>query len=134
MPDFPTVRSAEAADAIAPDGSEVRLLATLKGGGLAHFTLPAGAVSKAVAHRSVEEIWYFLSGEGAMWRAAEGKEKIEPIRAGDCVSIPVGTSFQFRADSGGPLVFVAVTMPPWPGEGEAAAVEGMWPEIPSPKP
>ena len=128
-PAFATARPAAVPDAIAPDGSEVRLLAALKGGSFAHFTLPAGAVSKAVVHASVDEIWYFLSGEGAMWRAADGHEKIEPIRAGHCVAIPAGTKFQFRADREAPLAFVAVTMPPWPGEAEATLVEGVWPEI-----
>ena len=31
------------------------------------------------------------------------------------------------ADPAAPLAFVAATMPPWPGEGEAFAVEGRWP-------
>ena len=31
---------------------------------LIHFTLPPRAVSKPVAHRSVEEIWYVLGGRG----------------------------------------------------------------------
>jgi mannose-6-phosphate isomerase-like protein (cupin superfamily) len=51
-------------DAVAPDGSEVRLLAALAGGSFAHFTLAPNAVSAAVAHRTVEEIWYFVAGGG----------------------------------------------------------------------
>jgi mannose-6-phosphate isomerase-like protein (cupin superfamily) len=39
------------------------------------------------------------------------------------VSIPVGTAFQFRA-SDMALESVAVTMPPWPGDGEAELVSG----------
>jgi mannose-6-phosphate isomerase-like protein (cupin superfamily) len=43
------------------------------------------------------------------------------------VSIPAGTRFQFRSTGGGgPLVAIAVTMPPWPGDGEAARTEGPW--------
>ena len=53
-----------APDAYAPDGSEVRLLAALKGGSFAHFTLGAGGVSAPVAHRTVEEIWYVVAGGG----------------------------------------------------------------------
>ena len=41
-------------DAVAPDGTAVRLLTALKGGSFAQFELPAGAVSHAVAHRTVE--------------------------------------------------------------------------------
>ena len=48
------------------------------------------------------------------------------VRPGVCISIPVGTEFQFRAANGEPLAAVGATMPPWPGEGEAALVEGPW--------
>ena len=53
--DFDTKRISEAPDAIAPDGAEVRLLSGLSRGGMATFTLMPGAVSKAVAHRTIEE-------------------------------------------------------------------------------
>lgn len=52
----------ESVDYLAPDGSEIRLLPSLPHGGLAHCTLRPGGVSKAVRHRSVEEIWYVLEG------------------------------------------------------------------------
>ena len=47
-----------------PTARSVRLLLALAGGSFAHFELPAGAVSHAVAHRSVEEIWYFSPDAG----------------------------------------------------------------------
>ena len=47
-----------------PDGSNVRILLGLASGGMAHFELPSGETSTAVAHRTVEEIWFFLSGCG----------------------------------------------------------------------
>ena len=126
MVDFPSAHPAPAPDAIAPDGSEVRLLTALKGGSFAHFTLSPGAISRAVRHKHVEEIWFFVSGEGALWRQEGEREKIEPVRPGLTVAIPAGMAFQFRAGWDTPLVFVAVTMPPWPGEQEAEVVEGMW--------
>ena len=43
-----------------------------------------------------------------------------------CLSIPAGTHFQFRAAGEGPLAAVGVTMPPWPGDGEAYDVPGAW--------
>ncbi|HVZ08830.1 hypothetical protein [Rhodopila sp.] len=52
-------------DVLAPDGAEVRVLLARAGGSMAHFRLPAGQVSRAVRHRTVEEIWYILSGTGA---------------------------------------------------------------------
>ena len=60
-----------AADVIAPDGCEVRILAQTRRGSMAHFALGPGQVSRAVAHRTVEEVWYFLSGQGRMWRLSE---------------------------------------------------------------
>ena len=114
------------ADATAPDGTAVRLLLSLGGGSMAHFELPAGAVSHAVTHRTVEEIWYILSGRGALWRRSLEGERIEPLSAGTALTIPLGTAFQFRAEEGAPLAFIVVTMPPWPGMAEALAVAGPW--------
>ena len=114
-------------DAVAPDGSDVRVLLRLHRGSMAHFELSPGQTSKAVTHRSVEEIWFFLSGRGEMWRAQIGQpEAIVPVESGVCLTIPLGTRFQFRAFGSEPLAAVGVTMPPWPGEGEAMVVEGKW--------
>jgi mannose-6-phosphate isomerase-like protein (cupin superfamily) len=52
------------------------------------------------------------------------------LRPGTCLSIPPGTHFQFRAAGGGLLTAVGVTMPPWPGDGEAYEVPGAWPAGP----
>src|ERR1700691_3472790 len=90
------------ADAIAPDGTAVRLLNALAGGSFAHFAPPAGAVSYAVAHRSVEEIWYFVAGTGKVWRRLGGEEVFTDAAPGVSLTIPLGAHFQFRADAGGP--------------------------------
>jgi mannose-6-phosphate isomerase-like protein (cupin superfamily) len=112
--------------ATAPDGSDVRVLLATGRGSLAHFELAAGRTSIAVEHRTVEEIWFFLSGSGEMWRSgAAGDETVE-VTAGVCLTLPVGTRFQFRAGDDEPLRVLAATMPPWPGEGEAIVVEGPW--------
>ena len=113
-------------DAVAPDGSRVRLLPRLAGGSLAHFELPAGATSYAVTHRTVEELWYVLSGSGEIWRRQDDCELIESLAAGMALTIPLGTAFQFRAGKDEALVFIAVTMPPWPGMDEAIAVASPW--------
>lgn len=113
-------------DVLAPDGSYVRLLLALDGGGMAHFELPPGETSKAVAHKTVEEIWFFLSGRGEMWRKTGVTEEIVPVDAGVCITIPLGTHFQFRSVGGEPLAAIGVTMPPWPGDGEATGVDGIW--------
>jgi mannose-6-phosphate isomerase-like protein (cupin superfamily) len=111
---------------VAPDGSEVTLLLDLPRGGMARFTLAAGDVSVAVSHRTVEEFWYFVAGRGEMWRRQGDRDEVMAVEAGTCLSIPVGTHFQFRAGPGGPLEAIGVTMPPWPGEGEVVFVEGRW--------
>lgn len=124
--DFQTRALGELADAIAPDGSEVRLLAASGRGSMAHFRLVAGAVSKAVKHRGVEELWFFTAGEGEMWRKSDAGESMVAVKSGVSIAIPAGTAFQFRATSAVALEAVAVTMPPWPGMDEAEPAEGMW--------
>jgi mannose-6-phosphate isomerase-like protein (cupin superfamily) len=127
MVEVATRKLARDADVIAPDGCEVRILAQTSRGSMAHFTLGVGQVARAVAHRTVEEVWYFLSGEGRMWRRQGDEEAIVQVAVGVSLSIPLGTHFQLRNDGAQPLAAVAVTMPPWPGEDEAYLVEGKWP-------
>ena len=123
---FETRRISPAPDVIAPDGSEVRVLCQTGCGSMAQFTLPPGAVSRAMAHRTVEEVWCFLSGRGRMWRKLGDQEEVAEVGPGLSVTIPTGTHFQFRNDGDAPLVALGVTMPPWPGPDEAHAVEGPW--------
>ena len=80
-----------------------------------------------MAHRTVDEIWYVLHGQGQMWRRQGERQATVPLTPGTCVSIPVGTQFQFRASDGSRLAVVGVTMPPWPGDDEAYEVPGTWP-------
>ena len=91
-----------------------------------HVELAGGAVSKAIMHHSVEELWYILEGCGEMWLRQEDREESVPLAPGDSLSIPVGTRFQFRSIGSAPLRAVVVTMPPWPGEDEAVFVDGFW--------
>ena len=123
---FDSKRLPEEPDAIAPDGSAVRVLLGVERGGLAHFQLAPGQTSRAVAHKTVDEIWYFVRGRGEMWLKAGEREEIVVVDPGLCVTIPVGTHFQFRALGMEPLAAVGVTMPPWPGASEAYHVEGPW--------
>lgn len=110
----------------APDGSQVRVLLSLSAGGMAHFELAPGKVAKAVTHRTVEEIWFVLDGEGQMWRKQGEREEIIDLKPGVCLTLPVGTHFQFRAREAASVSAVAVTMPPWPGNDEAVFVTGPW--------
>ena len=129
MSDFVTRVLPDTHDVLAPDGSEVRILASSPRGSMAHFRLPPGKASKPVAHRSVGELWYVVSGHGQIWRKNEAHETVTELAAGISLSIPVGTHFQFRNTGNANLDIVGVTMPPWPGEDEAYVVPGIWKPI-----
>lgn len=127
MPDpFATLALPQQPTVQAPDGCDVRVLLALAGGSMAHFSLAAGQVSRAVVHRTVEELWYVVSGAGEMWREQGGREEVVALVPGVSLSIPLGTRFQFRAAAGQGVSAVAVTLPPWPGADEAVPVAGPW--------
>lgn len=108
-------------DAIAPDGSEIRLRAgDARRASLVEVTLPAGRTSRPARHRTVEEIWYFLEGSGEVWLREPGtRGTVRAVAPGDSTVIPNGWHFQFRARGEGPLRFLCYTSPPWPGDDEA---------------
>lgn len=114
-------------DAIAPDGSQIRLAGRVRGGSMVHCTLPPGQVTQAVRHRTVEELWLVVAGTGEVWRAAEGQAgEVTPVRPGAWLTIPLGTRFQFRNTGQAPLEIVIATLPPWPGAEEAVTVANYW--------
>lgn len=127
MTNFSDMKLPRDITAIAPDGSDVRVLLGLSGGGMAHFELAAGQTSTPVMHCTVEEIWYVVSGRGEMWRKQDGREEIIALEPGICLTIPLGTHFQFRASEAESVTAIGVTMPPWPGEDEAVVTIGPWP-------
>jgi len=126
MTDFETKRLPLTPDVVAPDGSDVRVLARTERGSMAHFELAPGRASAAIRHRTVDEIWFVLSGRGEIWRKQGGREDIVALEPGVSVTIPVGTHFQFQASGDTALEAVGVTMPPWPGDAEAVPVPGKW--------
>ncbi len=127
----PPNRRAAQPDATAPDGSEIRLLADGRHqatkSSMVEVTLPAGQVSRPVYHRTVEEIWYLLEGEGQVWRCPPDAEAAsvppQPVSPGDSLVIPTGWRFQFAASPETALRFLCHTTPPWPGEDEAVPAE-----------
>ena len=126
MPPWHTIRVSPAYDAVAPDGSQIRFLPRLQGGSMVHCSLAPGQVTRAVRHRSVEEVWYVVTGEGELWRRAHDTQEVVELSPGLALSIPLGVEFQFRATGSATLEVVIVTMPPWPGDSEAIAVTGIW--------
>ena len=114
-------------DAIAPDGSEIRLLSVvMSGGSMVHCRLQPGQVTRAVRHRTVEEMWHCVGGRGMLWRTFDGEGEVIDLSPGVSCSIPTGACFQFRSDGPEPLEIVIATVPPWPGEDEAAPCDGLW--------
>ncbi len=118
-------------DELAPDTSEIRVLLRTWSGSTAHGTLPVGAVALAIVHRTIDEIWYVLSGRAEIWRKQGDHEDVIEAGPGTSLTIPVGTHFQFRTAGDEPFRFVMFTMPPWPGDDEAVRVPDHWPVNPS---
>ena len=131
MPDpllpFTTKPLATDCEELAPDTSEIRVLCRTTRGSTAHGTLPPGAVALAIVHRTVDEIWYVLSGRAEIWRRQGDREEVIDAGPGTSLTIPVGTHFQFRTVGDEPFRFVMFTMPPWPGDEEAVRVPDHWP-------
>jgi mannose-6-phosphate isomerase-like protein (cupin superfamily) len=80
-----------------------------------------------VRHKTVEEIWYFVQGEGQVWRKYGATAQVTDVRAGTALKIPYQAHFQFRNTGKKDLVFLIVTMPAWPGPEEAIEVKDEWP-------
>src|SRR3954454_16496357 len=110
---------------VAPDGSDVRALLEVSGGAPPLRTR-FWRISIPVRHRTIEEIWYFLAGRGQMWRKHDDREEIVDVFRDVCLTIPVGTHFQFRSCGDETLAAIGATIPPWPGTGEAIPVKGVW--------
>ncbi|HSH06055.1 MAG TPA: cupin domain-containing protein [Burkholderiales bacterium] len=126
MRHFTTSARATAATQTAPDGSRLRPLARLPGASVAEFELAPGSTSRAVVHRTIDEIWYVLAGAGELWRRQGAREETVALEPGVCLTIPCGTQFQFRARGAQTLRVLGISLPPWPGAGEALSADGPW--------
>lgn len=128
MSELLTVIRSEERDDVAPDGSDVRVLARVDAGSTAEFSLAPDRISRAVRHRTVEEVWFVIEGRGSIWRKSDSHEEFTDLAPGTSVTIPVGTSFQFRSAPDAVLRILGVTMPPWPAEGaeESIPTAGPW--------
>jgi mannose-6-phosphate isomerase-like protein (cupin superfamily) len=116
----------EEVDYLAPDGSEIRLLPDVEAGGLAHCTLHSGDTSAPVRHKTVEEVWYVLSGHGEMWRGSAQEQEVVRLHPRRGLTIPTGVAFQFRANGHEDLRVLIGTFPRWPGPDEAVPAEPHW--------
>lgn len=129
MPDFSeftTTKLASRPSETASDGSALRPLLGVAGGTMAHFEIAAGETSRAVAHRTVDELWFVVSGSGELWLQQASRQEVVALEPGVCAALPRGTRFQFRASEAEAVAIVAVTIPRWPGDVEAELVDGPW--------
>lgn len=99
---------------ITADGSSIRELAGIPSGNaenqsLAEATVPPGGETVEHYHRTTEEIYVFVSGEGRM---RLGDEEAE-IRAGDTVVIPPGVKHKLWNRGSEPLVLLCCCAPPY---------------------
>lgn len=118
-------------DHMSPAGAEVRSDLSNDQGSIAHCTLVKGKTSKPVVHKTVSEFWHVISGKGEIWRRQSGNALTTHLEPGVTIDIPLGTEFQYRCTGSSDLVFLCVTMPPWPGADEVRYLEkGAW--VPTP--
>ena len=118
LPDQPDGRS--------PAGADIRFLVAGATGNMIHSTVPPRQVNRATVHATVSEFWYVLEGHGEIWRDDGKESSITTLVPGTAIDIPVGTAFQYRNVSDGDLKFICISMPRWPGDSEAAFIEGIW--------
>ena len=112
-------------DHLNPDSSEIRILAQVKSGGLRHCTLPPGKVTLPIRHKTVNEIWYCLSGDGEIWQGKNGDIQVESFSVGDSFTVPVGNGFQFRNAGESDLCVLIASIPKWSAD-EAENARGYW--------
>jgi len=113
-------------DAKSPAGADIRFIMDGTTGNMIHSTVPAGQINRAMLHKTVSEFWYILEGSGEIWRKDNKEERITALVKGVSIDIPVGTAFQYRNTGSTPLKFICISMPPWPGDAEAAHINGAW--------
>jgi mannose-6-phosphate isomerase-like protein (cupin superfamily) len=113
---------------LAKDKSEIRHVYETDKASVVHCTLAPKATSVATRNLEIEEIWYFIGGQGQIWLKEEdeieGTEK--DVGPSTCVLIPAGVHFQFRSTTYEPLTFLCITMPRWPGQHASMEVEAHW--------
>src|SRR3954449_9102259 len=107
------IRTSELQPIVPPDGSEVRELArppeTARNQSLAEATVPPGGETAEHFHRSSEEIYHFVSGEGRMRLGDEESD----VRLRETVVIPPGTRHKLWNPGVEPLVLLCSSSPPY---------------------
>ena len=113
-------------DAQSPAGADIRFIMNGPTGNMIHSTVPPHQANRATVHATVSEFWYVLEGHGQIWRDDGEQSCIVDLVPGTSIDIPCGTKFQYRNVGDEDLKFICIAMPPWPGDSEAAVVQGVW--------
>jgi mannose-6-phosphate isomerase-like protein (cupin superfamily) len=116
-------------DNIAVDAAEVRKVFAPGKASMVHCILPPKVVSVPIRNLGIDEIWYFIDGQGEIWlkEEDEAKGEMKKLSPGSCLTIPMGVHFQYRALGEDPMTFLCVTMPPFQSREENnEEVEAHW--------
>lgn len=102
---------------ITADGSSIRELVGIPSGNsnqqsVAEATVPPGGETVEHYHRTTEEVYLFVTGEGRM---RLGDEEAE-VQAGDTVVIPPGVKHKLWNPGPEPLVVLCCCAPPYRDE------------------
>jgi mannose-6-phosphate isomerase-like protein (cupin superfamily) len=108
------IRTSEREPFVAQDGSEIRELAgppsgTARNQSLAEARVPPGSETVEHFHRSSEEIYYFVAGEGRMRLG----DDVSAVRRGEAVVIPPRTRHKLWNPGPEPLVLLCCCSPPY---------------------
>jgi len=118
LPEHPDAKSAA--------GADIRFIMDGETGNMIHSTVPAHQINKATVHATVSEFCYVLEGLGEIWRDDGLESYVTNLVPGTFIDIPLGTAFQYRNVSNLDLKFICISMPPWPGDSQAAYIDGKW--------
>ena len=99
------------------DGSTIRSLLDRTNSPVAHqslaeATLAAGRATERHYHRSLEELYYVVAGQGLM----EIDGQTRTVGPGDAILIPPGAWHQLHADKGGEIKILCCCAPPYSHE------------------
>ncbi len=79
---------------------------------LAEARMPPGKETRRHLHRTFQEIYHFLEGEGIMFL---GEDSL-PVKEGDSILIPAGTPHKVRNTGSAPLRILCCCIPPYTHE------------------
>lgn len=88
----------------------------------AFFEVDVGATSPRAWHEKTEEIYMIVEGKGVMYIG----EMEMPIRAGDCISIPLRHVHAVANTGTTPLRMWVVTSPPYSEDDDIAESDGKY--------